>query len=164
MNSRPNSCQAEAEELPSSLPIPRILLLDGGSTYLLEELLPTHPQHKELYNRDFWSSSLLFSEEGNKLISKSYEDFLEAGCDLISTITYQCNYEKGVVEDEIDQALQRGVRVARQAVHNFLNNGNADERKRRIFVVATIGSFGASLADGSEYKGRFMLKVCIITQ
>ena len=131
--------------------IPRVLVLDGGSTYLLEKLLPSVENHEALYNRKLWSSSLLRSEQGRALIKRAHHDFLKAGCDMISSVTYQCNFEtcSEIGSDEIERMLHDGVRLAREAVNELYI-----KEKRVAFVVATIGCYGASLADGSEYTGK----------
>lgn len=136
--------------------IPRILVLDGGSTYLLERLLPTIDNHESIYDRNLWSSSLLMSEQGRTLIKKAHCDFLQAGCDVVSSVTYQCNYNarSKLKDNDIDRMLKDGVRLAREAVDEF------HLREHRVaFVVATIGCYGASLADGSEYTGNVLKKV-----
>ena len=131
--------------------IPRVLLNDGGSTYLLEKLLPSMENHKELFNRKLWSSSLLMSKEGRTLVKRSHLDFLKAGSDFASTVTYQCNFNAcSAVSDElIENMLADGVRLARETVDEIYIN-----EKRVAYVVATIGCYGAFLADGSEYHGK----------
>mmetsp|Transcript_6508 Transcript_6508/g.9513 ORF Transcript_6508/g.9513 Transcript_6508/m.9513 type:complete len:420 (+) Transcript_6508:31-1290(+) len=177
------------------------LLLDGGvSTYILETLLPQHNNNAQAaansddsaykdrpptsmisYNRALWSSSLLMSEEGCKLIKRAHLDFLNAGSDIISTVTYQCHYDKTVlaslnIDDvKMDELLRVGVRLAREALQEF--QGRSVDRKdnnnvcnatsapaRQYFVVASIGCYGASLADGSEYTGNYDLSIVELSE
>lgn len=113
------------------------------------------------------------SEEGRRLIQRAHLDFLKAGSDVISTVTYQCHYEKSVLDDDdslgivnetrMDAMLRDGVRLAREAVKEFQDAENdvhvstltSRRNTRQCYVAASIGCYGASLADGSEYTGNY---------
>ena len=132
-----------------SSPLPSILLLDGGVSTHLETLIDGNFPHRCL-----WSSSLLLTEQGRQYILRGHQDWLDAGCDILSTVTYQCHYEKQLLQQkdvdidqgEMKQMLKWGIELARSAITNRLS---------RIpkFVVASSGCYGAALADGSEYTG-----------
>lgn len=149
---------------------PQVLLLDGGvSTHLESNLLdPNHPQRPPFSHRELWSSSLLLTLAGRDAILKAHRDFLSAGADIISTVTYQAHYMPlpGKEDDtgrlklddaEVDNMLKDGVRLAKEAIKQYQEENGTS--KQAAYVAASIGSLGGSLADGSEYTGNFGLSI-----
>lgn len=132
---------------------PSVLLLDGGVSTFLEQELAV--RDKVFSHRSLWSSSLLL--DGNKTdIQNMHKAFLDAGCDILSSVTYQCHYgvqhtaASAVVSDEtMNKMVHDGVTWAKQTV------AASSEQKRACFVVASSGSFGGALANGSEYTGNY---------
>ena len=131
----------------SSSSPPSVLLMDGGVSTHLESLLQA--KNQKFAHRSMWSSSLLLMEEGREIILQGHKDWLEAGSDILTTLTYQCHYgvvgqEMVVSQSQMTQLLKWGVQLARTAI---------DEEQK--FVVASSGCYGAALADGSEYTGNY---------
>nr|KYP41609.1 Homocysteine S-methyltransferase 1 [Cajanus cajan] len=62
---------------------------------------------------------------------------------------------KGLSIEEGESLLERSVKLAVEACDSFWNSvkRNPGNRYRRALVAASIGSYGAYLADGSEYSG-----------
>ena len=144
---------------PSSLStnLPRILVLDGGVSTHLEHLAGPF-QHREL-----WSSSLLVPDAGNskeQTLLQGHLDWLQAGANVISTVTYQCHYqqeywpEKAGVADEkaMDEMWRKGIEIATTAVSQHQSSSSA---RRPQFVLASSGCYGAALANGAEYTGEY---------
>lgn len=133
-----------------------ILLLDGGTSTALENILQSkQPQPQNFPDRNLWSSSLLLSPTGQKDIQQSHEAFYNAGSDIVTTVTYQlsryaCRY--GYDEDVIDGLLHKAVEIAKDAA-DAVSTTRAKKRER--YVVASLGCYGAVLADGSEYTGKY---------
>lgn len=131
-----------------------ILVLDGGISTHLE--LKTH---KPFQDRNLWSSSLLLSREGQNQIQQAHCDFLNAGCNIVSTVTYQLSHfakRFGYSEEMIDKLLNVAVERAHGAIQMIeKTQGNSFVGKR--FIFASIGCYGSALADGSEYTGKYML-------
>merc|ERR1719223_655192 len=79
-----------------TLQFPNILLLDGGISTHLEQKLNHGNNDKDksspFSHRELWSSSLLLTPEGRQEILNGHLDFLDAGCDVISTVTYQLSH------------------------------------------------------------------------
>eukprot|EP00980_Cylindrotheca_fusiformis_P004392 scaffold925_cov129-Cylindrotheca_fusiformis.AAC.45 len=139
--------------LSSSDESPSILLTDGGVSTHLEELQDGGEGGFE--HRSLWSSSLLLTESGRQSILQGHFDWLEAGSDIITTVTYQCHYgvngagqqqDLVVTSQQMDQMIQHGVELAKMAV---------EKQSRPAYVVASCGCYGAALADGSEYTGNY---------
>lgn len=119
------------------------VLLDGGLATELERrgLDLRHP---------LWSARALL--EAPEVVAAVHRDYLEAGADVVITATYQA--KKGTLPFSI---LQRGVELARRERDAFV--ARAPAGRERPLVAASIGPYGASLADGSEYRGAYGLTV-----
>ncbi|CAB9508092.1 Homocysteine S-methyltransferase 1 [Seminavis robusta] len=131
----------------------KIMLLDGGVSTHLRDLCGQHPKGHPLradWYPELWSSSLLMTPDGRETILKGHQDWLAAGTQILTTVTYQCGMVNAIVKDETTatQMLADGVQLARQATQH---NGKEEDK----FVVASMGCYGAALADGSEYTGHY---------
>ncbi|THU51400.1 hypothetical protein C4D60_Mb06t30620 [Musa balbisiana] len=92
-------------------------------------------------------------------------DYLEAGAHVIITSSYQATIQgfksRGFSQEESEDLLRRSVQIAREARDIFYNDclrgygGQSDIKKHTVLVAASIGSYGAYLADGSEYSGHY---------
>jgi homocysteine S-methyltransferase len=132
---------------------PAVLIMDGGVSTHLEHLLGgTNP----FSNRSLWSSSLLLTPEGRSTIQQGHKNWLQAGTDILTTVTYQCHYgaldrDPVLRESEMTELFEQGVQLAKAAVE--ASNKNDDSSPR--YVVASSGCYGAALADGAEYTGKY---------
>ena len=103
-----------------------------------------------------WSAKVLL--ESPRAIVDVHRSYFEAGADVAITASYQAS-EQGLAARGIDAAgtaalLRRSVELARQARDEWL--AKADSRARpRPLVAASVGPYGAVLADGSEYRGDY---------
>ena len=135
--------------------LPRILVLDGGVSTHLEELGAIF-RHREL-----WSSSLLLDDHGCNLIRQGHLDWLQAGANVISTVTYQCHYEPVLwptcmMNDEVmNRMWSDGLDLAHQSVHKHRLDSSSETPARPHFVLASSGCYGAALANGAEYTGDY---------
>lgn len=121
---------------------PRPLLLDGGLATQLEAMGRTlHPT--------LWSAGLLHSDPAS--LQAAHEAYLDAGAEVLITASYQASRAGfdgiGLPKGEADELLRRSVRIARDAVEIRA----ADQ----ALVAASVGPWGASRHDGSEYTGRY---------
>ncbi len=125
----------------------RCTILDGGLATYLEDL------GYDLNHR-LWSARLL--AEAPEAIVQAHKAYLVAGADVIATATYQATHPGfaafGYSADDVDQLLKRAFELARSAVEQTTGFRPGDGR-----VAASIGPYGASLADGSEYRGDYSL-------
>ena len=130
---------AEAKERP--------IVLDGGLGTLLE-------QRGHDVTGELWSARILVEEPG--AIVAAHAEFYDAGSELAISGSYQTSYEglaaAGIERDEATRIMQESVRLARRAAEE---SGAAEAG--RGFVAASIGPYGAHLADGSEYRGDYGL-------
>jgi homocysteine S-methyltransferase len=97
-----------------------------------------------------WSARVLRDEP--EAVTEAHDAFFDAGARIATTASYQVSVDgflrSGLSRAAADGALEVSVRLARVA---------AD--RAGGLVAASVGPFGASLADGSEYHGRYGLSV-----
>ena len=123
----------------------RPVVLDGGLATLLE-------QHGHDLSSDLWSARLLRDDPG--AIEAAHREFFAAGAEVATTASYQVSFEgfgaEGVDRDEVERLLRRSVELAAAARDAVAPEG---------WVAASVGPYGAVLADGSEYRGDYDLDV-----
>jgi len=128
-----------------------MLVLDGGLATELEARgisLDTH----------LWSAQLLLENPG--AIRDVHLSYLEAGADCIITASYQASVpgfvSYGLSEQEAKNLLSKSITLADEARDRYLecSTGREPERARPL-VAASIGPYGAYLADGGEYRGNY---------
>lgn len=124
------------------------LTLDGGLGTLLES------QGHDL-SSSLWSARLLLDEPD--AIRAAHAEYFMAGARVCITSSYQVSYEgmdaAGYRRSEVDAVLARSVLLARDA------RSDAGLSQDEAWVAASVGPFGASRADGSEYTGAYGLDV-----
>ncbi len=123
-------------------------MLDGGLSNQLEAA--GHDLGDAL-----WSARLLADEPA--AIEAAHRAYYEAGAEVAITASYQATYE-GFARHGIDarrtaELLRLGVDLARRAGTGL---------GREVWVAASAGPYGAMLADGSEYRGRYGLTVAAL--
>lgn len=128
-----------------------VVLLDGGLATELEKT-----GHN--LNHRLWSAKLLISNPEE--IRKVHLSYLKAGSDCITAASYQASIpgfvEEGKTEKEAKSLLQSAVSVACEARDEFVLTSTLKNGQRiRPLVAASIGPYGAYLADGSEYRGNY---------
>ncbi|WP_327593031.1 homocysteine S-methyltransferase [Streptomyces chartreusis] len=140
-----NSTIALAEALAAGT-----VVLDGGMSNQLESA--GHDLSDEL-----WSARLL--AEVPEAITEAHLAYFEAGADVAITAGYQATFEgfakRGIGRQRAAELIALGVELAREAVGRARAEGIA----RPLWVAASVGPYGAMLADGSEYRGRYGLSV-----
>lgn len=123
----------------------RPVVLDGGLATLLE-------RHGHDLSSELWSARLLRDAPG--AIEAAHREFFSAGAEVATTASYQVSYEgfraAGADRDEVERLLRRSVDLAASARDAFAPDG---------WVAASVGPYGAMLADGSEYRGDYDLDV-----
>ncbi|KAI7996968.1 Homocysteine S-methyltransferase 1 [Camellia lanceoleosa] len=88
-------------------------------------------------------------------------EYLEAGADILVTSSYQATIpgflSRGLSIEESELLLKKSVKLAVDARDKFWDAKNriSGHGYNRALVAASIGSYGAYLADGSEYSGRY---------
>ena len=124
------------------------LILDGG--------LATHLQHMgHDITGPLWSAVLL--DRNPDAIVAAHRAYLDAGADCIISASYQASRtgfaKLGRSSTDADRLIALSVELARRARREFLAENF--EGRQEPLVAASIGPYGAALADGSEYSGAY---------
>jgi homocysteine S-methyltransferase len=129
---------------PPSSPV----VLDGG---LASQL--TRAGHD--LSDELWSARLL-ADDPDAIVA-AHEAFFAAGADVATTASYQASVEglrrRGFSAAQARGLLRRSVDLARQAIARVRDRGV----ERPLWIAASVGPYGAVLADGSEYRGNYGL-------
>ncbi|WP_433160470.1 homocysteine S-methyltransferase [Kribbella sp. CA-247076] len=125
----------------------RPVILDGGMSNALEDR--GHDLSDAL-----WSARLL--RDAPAEIAAVHRAYYEAGAMVATTAGYQASvvgFERaGVPRAEAERLIGDSVRIARDV---------RDEFPGRL-VAASVGPYGAMLADGSEYRGRYGVSASVL--
>ncbi|MET9390618.1 homocysteine S-methyltransferase [Streptomyces sp. NPDC006624] len=123
------------------------VVLDGGLSNQLESA--GHDLSDEL-----WSARLL--AERPEAVTEAHLAYFRAGADVAITASYQATFEgfarRGIDHDRAAELMALSVELAREAARRA-------RVPRPLWVAASAGPYGAMLADGSEYRGRYGLTV-----
>jgi homocysteine S-methyltransferase len=125
---------------PPALPPGATLVLDGGLSNQLAD------QGCDLSD-PLWSARLL--ADAPEQIEAAHAAYVRAGARVLITASYQATFEgfarRGVGAGEAAALIAGSVTLARRAA----------AARPGVRVAASVGPYGAMLADGSEYRGRY---------
>jgi len=125
-----------------------VLVTDGGLATELEAR--GHDLSDAL-----WSARLLMDAPGE--ITAAHLAFFRAGAVIATTASYQASFDGfaacGLGREQAAGLMRRSVELARTARAELAGDGVTR------WVAASVGPYGAALADGSEYRGRYGLSV-----
>ncbi|MFC4186064.1 MULTISPECIES: homocysteine S-methyltransferase [Streptomyces] len=130
-----------ARTLPGVLAAGETLVLDGGLSNQLRA------QGCDLSDA-LWSARLL--ADAPQQIEAAHAAYVRAGAQVLITASYQATFEgferRGIGRGRAAELMAGSVELARRA---------AGRSGREVWVAASVGPYGAMLADGSEYRGRY---------
>lgn len=129
------------DRLDALLARERFVILDGG--------LATELDARSCDLDDpLWSAKVLL--ERPQLLREVHRAWLDAGAQIITTASYQATLPglqaRGLDEAQARALLRESVLIARDVIAGS-----------EALVAASIGSYGAYLADGSEFRGDYAL-------
>ena len=123
------------------------LILDGGLSNELEA------QGHDLIHQ-LWSAKLIATNP--TAIIQAHLAYLNAGAQCIITSSYQASIQgfldAGYDKVEAEQLLLKTVTLAEIAIDKYRAT---NKNKQQSLIAASIGPYGAYLADGSEYRGNY---------
>ena len=129
----------------------RVVVIDGGLATELEA------EGHDLGDR-LWSARLLADEP--EAIVAAHLAYFRAGARVAITASYQATFEgfaaRGLDHDAAAALLRRSVALAGEARARYRAE-RAPADPGPLLVAASIGPYGAHLADGAEYRGRYGL-------
>lgn len=119
----------------------RPTLLDGGLATELER------RGVDL-NDPLWSGRCVLEQP--ELVMAVHRDYVLAGCEVITSASYQLSLpglrQRGLSAHQAYEAIASTVTLARRAGEGL---------GRQYAVAGSVGSYGAALADGSEFRGDY---------
>lgn len=129
-----------------------VLILDGGLATELER------RGAALTDR-LWSARLLLDHPA--LIREVHADYFRAGADVATTASYQASLDgfagRGLDRRAALSLIARSVTLAREARDIFWHSPERTPERSWPLVAGSVGPYGAALADGSEYRGRYTI-------
>lgn len=131
-----------------------VIIADGGLATQLED------QGYDLSD-DLWSARLLL--DAPSAIRSAHLAYFRAGAAIATTASYQVSFEgfarRGIDRAGVARMLRRSVALAREAREEMGGLGGLASDGRQRWVAASVGPYGAMLANGEEYAGRYGLSV-----
>jgi homocysteine S-methyltransferase len=101
-----------------------------------------------------WSAKMLVENPG--LIRAIHLDYLRAGANVITSASYQASFagfaNRGLSHAQAARLMSDSVRLAREARDEFCRENSTGPRP---LVAASVGCYGATRHDGSEYRGDY---------
>ena len=118
-----------------------MIKIDGGLSTALE-------LNGNKLTTSLWTGELI--RTAPEQITKAHLDFINAGAQIIITSSYQLSYvgcgNRGWSDLQTDEALYKSTQLAKDVVA---------QSGKDIKVAASVGPYGAAMADGSEYRGNY---------
>ncbi len=138
--------------IASILKIQPALVIDGA--------LATELERRGCDLKDaLWSAKILLEQP--EKIKQVHYDYFKAGADCAITASYQATIpgfaRRGLNEKEAIALIQQSVKLARAARDEFWAHKSNRIGRSRPFVAASVGPYGAYLANGEEYIGNYRL-------
>ncbi len=131
-----------------------VVILDGG--------LATELERRGLDLLDpLWSAKILV--EAHEEIEAVHYGYFRAGADVGTSASYQATFAgfaaRGIGTRESERLLRLSVELVERARERFWSDLANRAGRSRPLVAASIGCYGASLHDGSEYHGDYGLSL-----
>jgi homocysteine S-methyltransferase len=140
----------------SPFPADEVIVLDGGLATELE-------QRGNDLSDPLWSARLLI--EAPDEIVAAHLAYFRAGARVATSASYQASFEgfaaRGMDRPAATELIRRSVELAVEArrQHRAETSPAKAGPEPPLFVAASVGPYGAVLADGSEYRGDYGLTV-----
>lgn len=134
--------------------------LEQQKLFILDGALATELERRGAdLNDALWSAKLLIEQP--ELIRQVHFDYFMAGADVATTASYQATFEafqeRGYSREEAARLMRLSVTLALEARDAFWADPVHRVGRLKPLVAASVGPYGAMLADGSEYRGHYGL-------
>ena len=133
------------------------LVLDAGANLILDGALATELEAHGCDLEDpLWSAKVLLEQP--QLIKRVHHDYFRAGAAVAITASYQATplgfARRGIGEEKAMELVAMSVRLADEARREYLAE---KPDAGPLLIAGSVGPYGAYLADGSEYRGDYVL-------
>ena len=137
-------------DLKTILQTETIMVIDGSMSTPLERMGAD-------LNDPLWTAKVLRDQP--ELIKKVHRDYLRAGADCGITASYQATIpgliKNGLTEEEATHVIADSVRVFVEARDEWWKEEGEALCRQYPLCLGSVGPYGAYLADGSEYRGKY---------
>ena len=127
-----------------------ILVIDGSMSTALEQLGCD-------LNDSLWTAKALDAQP--ELVRQVHTNYFKAGADCGITCSYQATIPglmaKGHTEAEFEALIARSVQLFLEAREAWWQAEGREQDRAYPLCLGAVGSYGAYLADGSEYRGNY---------
>ena len=135
-------------------------ILDLQPALVIDGALATELESRGFDLKDeLWSAKILLEQP--EAIKQLHYDYFKAGADCAITASYQATIEgfmkRGLNETQAIDLIKKSVRLAIEARDEFWADEANQAGRAKPFIAASVGPYGAFLADGSEYRGNYGL-------
>jgi len=125
--------------------------LDFSQVHVLDGGMATELERRGCdISGPLWSAHVL--DATPEIIRQVHLDYLRAGADCISTVSYQVSAqgyaELGRTAEDAARALRESSRIAEAAREEY-----ARESERPVLIATSLGPYGAALHNGAEFHG-----------
>ena len=136
-----------------------VVILDGGLATELE-------RRGHDISGPLWSAKLLF--DAPEAVEQLHFDYFAAGARCVTSASYQASYEgfarTGLSAEATTMLLRLSVALANNARDRIETRGSSDSgvvagAGGRRYVAASVGPYGATLHDGSEFRGNYGISI-----
>jgi homocysteine S-methyltransferase len=108
-------------------------------------------------DHDLWSAKILMDDP--VALGGLNEEYLHAGADLVVTATYQASIggflKAGLGREKAVELFHLAAEISIRARDRFWAVAENRAGRMKPLVAASLGPYGACLADGSEYRGDY---------
>jgi homocysteine S-methyltransferase len=141
-------------------PDPLAPFLSGGGTLVLDGGLATELERAGFdLDHPLWSARVL--RDAPEAIVAVHAAYLDAGADCITTASYQATVPRlmreGLTDIQARALILRSVDLAQQARATYWDASRSRSARPCPLVAASVGPYGAFLANGAEYTGDYDL-------
>ena len=135
-------------------------ILKNNPAIVIDGALATELERRGFDLRDkLWSAKILLEQP--EAIQQVHYDYFKSGADCAITASYQATIEgfakRGLNEQESIALIQRSVKLAQDARDEFWKDEANRVGRSKPFIAASVGPYGAFLANGQEYVGNYGL-------
>jgi homocysteine S-methyltransferase len=132
-------------------------MLHAGANLIMDGALATELEALGCDLDDpLWSAKVLLEQP--QLIKQVHRNYFDAGSAVAITASYQATPQgfarRGIGEANALELLALSVRLADEARREFVAE---NPHTAPLLVAGSVGPYGAYLADGSEYRGDYLL-------
>jgi len=135
-------------------------ILNHQPALVIDGALATELESRGYNLKDkLWSAKILLEQP--EAIQQLHYDYFKAGADCAITASYQATVEgfmkRGLNEKEAIDLIKKSVRLAIAARDEFWADTKNHAGRSKPFIAASVGPYGAFLANGGEYVGDYGL-------